>query len=161
MGRNIKIVFMAFAVAISVLLIIRGITILSEGESGRLKRTIYKTKRLAERENILALTSHISRNYYDELGNDRRSLLLIAKSFFDEYRNILILINALEIEIDGENASAHIEASVYWQEDTAPEIIYDTVEVKAMFKKELNHWRLIELRFLEPEKKRLFSPMVG
>ena len=161
MKLNIKTVCITVAIVICALLTIRVVTMLFEGEEDRLKRTIYKAKRHAERENIVALTNYISLDYYDELGNDRRSLLLIAKSFFDEYRNILILIDELEIEVEGENADAHIKATVYWQENVSSEIIYDTAEVKARFKKEQNHWKLIKLEFFEPEKKRLFSPMIG
>lgn len=161
MKLNIKTIFLTLAIAICALFIIRGIAILTEGENGRLKRTIYKAKRLTERENILALVDHISPDYSDELGNDRRSLLLIAKSFFDDYRNILILIDVLEIEIEEKNAIAHIEATVYWQGNISSDITYDTVKVKASFRKKRNRWKLTELQFLEPEKKRLFNPMIG
>ena len=161
MRFNAKTIFLSLVIALSAVLIIRGLVILSEGEEGRLKRTVYKAKRLAEREDILALTNHISLDYHDELGNDRRSILLIAKSFFDEYRNILILINSLGIEIEENTALASIEATIYWQGNVSSEITYDTAEVKAIFKKEQNRWRLTELRFLEPEKKRLFNPMTG
>ncbi len=149
------------AIVIGALSITRVVTILLEGENGRLKRAIYKAKRFAERENIIGLTNHISLNYYDEFGNDRRSLLFITKSFFDEYKNILILIDTLEIKIEGEDAIVHIEAIVYWQENVSSDIIYDTVEVKAGFKKEQKRWKIIELEFFEPEKKRLFNPMIG
>lgn len=161
MKLNVKTTCITLAILICALFAARAVTIMLEGEEGRLKRTIHKAKRLAERESIVALANYISPNYYDELGNDRRSLLLIAKGFFGEYKNILILIDTLEIEIEDESAGAHIEATVYWQEDVSSDIIYDTVEVEAKFKKERNSWKLIELRFFEPEKKLLFSPMIG
>ena len=149
------------AAIICVLLISRAVTIMLEGEEGRLKRTIYKAKRLTERENILMLTNYISADYFDELGNDRRSILFIAKTFFDNYKNIVIHINSLEISIEDENASADIETTVYWQENESKNIVYDMAKVKAIFKKEQNHWKLIELKFYEKEKKRLFHPMIG
>ncbi len=161
MKLNVKTTCITLAILICALFAVRAVTISLEGEKGYLKRTIHKIKRLAERESMLALTNYISPNYYDELGNDRRSLLLIAKGFFGEYKNILIAIDTLEIEIEDGSASAHIEATVYWQEDVSSDIIYDTVEVEAKFKKERNSWKLIELRFFEPEKKLLFSPMIG
>ena len=161
MKLNIKRIWITLAAIICILFIFRVVTIILEGEKGRLKRTIYKAKRVAERENIVGLTKYISADYYDELGNDRRSLLLITKSFFDEYRNILIVINTLEIIIEEEKAAARIEATVYWQESSSHNIIYDTAEVEAIFKKEQSDWKLIELKFFEPEKKRLFHPMLG
>lgn len=161
MKLNIKATCLTLATIICILFIVRVTIIMLEGEKGCLKRTIYKAKRLTERENIVGLTNYVSRDYYDELGNDRRTLLLIAKSFFDEYRNILILINTLEIKIDEENAFTNIEATVYWQEKMSENIIYDTTKVEARFKKEQNHWKLVELKFFEPEKKRLFHPMMG
>lgn len=161
MKLNLKTVCVALAVIICVFSIARVTIIIIEGEKGRLKRTIYKAKRHTERENILGLTGYISREYSDELGNDKQTLLLIAKTFFKEYRNILILIDALEIAIDENDATTNIEATVYWQEKSSENIIYDTLKVKARFKKEERHWRLIELEFFEPEKKRLFSPMMG
>lgn len=136
-------------------------SVIFETEETRLKRTIYKAKRLTERENIVGLTNYISIDYSDELGNDRRSLLLIAKNFFDEYKNILILIDALDITVKEEKAFAHIKAMVYWQEKSSEDIISDAAEVEANFKKEGNNWRLIELKFFEPEKKNLFHPMIG
>jgi hypothetical protein len=161
MKFNIKAVLIALGVAISVMVIIRIVTVMLEGEEGRLKRTIYKAKKLAERENIVGLTNYISPQYNDEFDNDRRTLLLITKDFFDEYKNILILINDLAIAIDEDNATTQIEATVYWQEPSVENINYDSVKVEAGFKKDNNRWQLIELKFFELEKKRLFNPMVG
>jgi hypothetical protein len=160
MKLDAKKILLTVAAIICVLFIFRTVTMILEGEEGRLKRTIYKAKRFAERENIISLTNYISRDYYDELGNDRRSLLLIAKSFFDEYKNILIHIDTLEMTIE-EKAAVQIEATVYWQEPSSENIFYDTAKVKAIFKKEQKDWKLIELKFFEPEKRKLFHPMVG
>ncbi len=161
MKHNIKTIAILLIIVVFALFAIRIVKIALEGEEGRLKRTIYKAKRLTEREHIVALTNYISSDYSDELGNDRRSLLFIAKSFFDEYRNILIPIKELDIEIEGENASVHIEATVYWQENDSTNIIYDTAEVKAKFKKDKSGWKLIELEFLEQKNKQLFNPLIG
>ena len=161
MKLNVRVVWATLAVIACALFATHIVTVILEGEKGRLKRTVYKAKRLTEKESILRLVGYISVDYSDELGNDRRTLLLIAKKFFDEYKNILILIDKLEIEIDGENGAVNVEATIYWQETTSEDIIYDTAEVKAKFKKEERNWKLMELEFLEPEKKRYFHPMVG
>lgn len=161
MKINIRRLFALFLAAILVYLGVRLIGTALEGEEGRLRKAVYKAKRLAEREDVVGLTSLISADYNDELGNDRRALLLIAKSLFDEYRNILIHIDALEIRLEEKSADLNIKTTVYWQENYSDNISYDTAELEARFKKEERHWRLIELKFLEPEKKRLFHPMIG
>ena len=161
MKFNIKTTCIMFVAILSMLFISHIIIIMLEGEKGHLKRTVYKAKRLAERENIVGLTNYISIDYSDELGNDRHTFLLIAKNFFDEYKNILILIDALDIKIQEEKASCHIKATVYWQENSSKDIMSDIAEVEANFKKEGNNWRLIGLEFFQPEKKNLFHPMIG
>ncbi len=153
----------AIALLVAACLIVagRGILLFLEGEEGRLKRAVYRAKRYAERENIVGLTSCISIDYHDELGNDRRTLLFIAKHFFEEYRNILILINELDTEIEDTSAKVRVEATVYWQENDSPQITYDTAEVEAYYTKERKEWKLIRLKFFESDKKRLFNPMIG
>jgi hypothetical protein len=162
MKFNIKTTCAILIGIICIFFVVRIITTIIEGECGRLKKTVYTAKKLTEKEDVFGLTKYISADYQDELGNDKHSLLLIAKTFFDKYKNILILIEKLDIEkIEGGNADIIIEATMYWQENTSEDIIYDTVEVKAKFKKEQNGWKLIELKFLEPGKKKLFYPIIG
>ncbi|MBN1872479.1 MAG: hypothetical protein JW800_07905 [Candidatus Omnitrophica bacterium] len=135
--------------------------VMLEGEQGRLKRTIHKAKRLAERENVIGLTNYISIDYSDDLGNDRRTLLFIAKRLFDEYKNILILIDSLETEIAGKDARALLEATVYWQDNDSGAITYDRIKCIALFTKTDKRWLLVELKFSEPEERRIFNPNVG
>ncbi len=132
-----------------------------EGEEARLKKAIYKAKRFTEKENVIGLTSCLSADYSDEFGNDRRSLVLLAKSLFDEYRNILITIDELDMEIDGEKATALINATVYWQEDSPDKIIYDNVKLRAFFKKIDGRWKFTEMKFFKPEIRRFFSPLIS
>ena len=161
MKFNIKTLLILVGVVISIIAISRIVTIMFEGEEGRLKRTIYKAKRLAEKEDIVGLTNYISPQYYDELGNDRRTLLFVAKDLFEQYKNILILINDLTMVINENNAVVELEATVYWQETSAETIHYDSAKVEAGFKKDDKRWQLIELKFLDSEKKRIFSPAMG
>jgi hypothetical protein len=158
---NIKPILILAICFILITIVVRLTAFILEGEEGRLKRTIYKVKRLAEREDILRLTDYISSDYEDELGNDRRTLLFIAKGLFDECKNILILINSLEIEMVGDNAETLVEAAVYWQENNAGNFSCDHVRCKAIFIKDDNGWELIELQFFDPEEKRTFNPNIG
>jgi hypothetical protein len=132
-----------------------------ETEEDRLKRVIHKAKRATERENIIGLRSYISADYDDEFENSRRSLLLLAKDLFDEYKNILITIDELDMEIDGEGATALINTTVYWQEDPPDKIMYDKIKLRAFFKKIDGRWKFTELKFFKPEKRLFFSPLIG
>ena len=161
MKINVKSIFILAVCLVSIMAIFRLTELMFEGEEGRLKRTLHRAKRLAERENILGLTNYISSDYSDELGNDRRTLLFIAKRLFGEYKNILILIDSLDIEILGDNADAFVEATVYWQENNSANITYDRIECKAVFIRAERNWKLLELKFFEPEEKRIFNPNIG
>lgn len=161
MKKDVKTLWITLAAVLSILFLSRALILMAEGEEGRLKRTVYRIKRLAEKENLAGLADYISAEYADELENDRRSLLFIAKTFFDNYKNIVILINTLDLTVEGEDASLGIEATVYWQEAPSKEVLYDTAKVKAAFKNEAGRWKLKELKFFENEKKRLFHPMIG
>jgi len=161
MKLDSKKIVVVIAAIIGISLALRVFMLAIEGEEGRLKRSIYKTKRLIEREDLIGLTGSISADYSDELGNGRRSLLFIAKTFFDNCDKIVILINSMEISIENGAASADMEATVYWQEGESKNIVYDSAKVKVMFRKKENRWKLIELKFYEQEKKRRFNPMIG
>jgi len=161
MKFHIKVTCVTASIIIGIFLAVRIIVVLTEGESGRLKRTIYKAKSAAERENLVGFTKYISPRYSDELGNDRRMLLLTAKSLFDDYRNIIILIDTMEIEVNGIEGTASIDATVYWRENDSSVIIHDTAKVEAKFLKERKQWKLIELKFLEAQKRRFFNPMIS
>lgn len=150
-----------FATAICVLFVAHLIATMLEGEAARLKKTIYKCKSLAEKEDILGLAAYLSPDYHDELGNDKRSLLVIARTLFSEYRNISISIEELKVKIEKENSATYLQATVYWQGQASKEIFYDRVKAEAKFKKEQGRWRLAELKFFEPEQKQLFRPLLA
>ena len=161
MRINGKRMGVALGIAICFFIVFHLLSFVFESEEGRLKRTIYRAKRVVERKNLVRLTSYISIKYDDDYGNDRRSLLLIAKSFFDDYRDILILINSLDMTIGDEDATVSIKATVYWKENNSEQLVYDTTDVTAHFKKKDKQWKLIKLEFLDSEQKRLFNPMIG
>lgn len=150
-----------FAIAICLFLAAQLLAVMFEGEAGRLKKAISKCKSLAEKEDILGLAGYISPDYHDELENDKRSLLVIARTLFSEYRNISISIDELKVKIEKENSVTYLQATVYWQENTSKEIFYDRVKAEAKFKKEQGCWRLAELKFFEPGQKQLFRPLLA
>jgi len=161
MRLDLKAVSVTAAAALCLLLISRAFMLAIESEESRVRRSVYKAKRYAEKEDLAGLNGSISADYRDELGNDRRSLLFIAKTFFQECDRILIHIDSIKISIENGNASADTGTTVYWQETGSEKITYDSARVNASFRKESGAWKLIELRFYEEDKKRHFNPMIG
>ena len=123
-------------------------------EEDKVKRLIYSGKRAIQKEDLLRCSSYLSFDYADKYGNDRRNLLFVAKTIFNEYNHIFIKITKLEIEVIDQEASAEIEAIGYGQRantiDEAP-IEYDVIKLNVKFKKEQKAWKIIELEFLEPD----------
>ena len=161
MQMNARTMGRILGIAVCILIVLRLLSFVLEGEEGRLKRTIYKAKRAIEREDIVRLPAYISIQYNDDYGNDRRSLLAVAKSFFDEFKDIIILIDSLDITINGEDAKVRIKATVYWKENSSEQVVYETTDVRAHFRKKERQWKLIKLEFLEPEQRRHFNPLIG
>jgi len=161
-ARMVNIILIALAITLSW----RVIAFIAEGEEGRLKRTIYKMKRLVEKERAIALSSYISYGYSDEFGNDRRTLLLAAKRIFDECGNIVIVIDALDIEIEEGapedfSGRASIDATVYWQNEDSEDIIYDSAAVETRFIKKESVWMLESMDFKDAHDKQMFHPSTG
>ena len=88
-------------------------------------------------------------------------LLFAAKSFLDNCDIVSIAIEALETEMKEDSAVSRIQATLFWREGKSPDVIYDTTELEALYQKEENRWKLMELRFFEPEKKRFFNPNIA
>ncbi len=130
-------------------------------EEDRLRRVLYSAKRHAEREELLPLRKYISPAYEDDLGNDRRSLLMTGKHFFDTCKDILISLESVTIEIEEPSAKARIEGTVYWREHEGAAIYYEKVKADVIFSRYDNSWRISSLVFFEPEQRRLFSPSVA
>jgi len=131
------------------------------GEEARLKRTINALKRLSQAEKILGLSNHISNEYTDEYGNDKRSLLWIAQDFFENNRGISISLDSLDITLGEDTASVTIKSTVFWQENSSEQISYDTLNIRAGFKDIDKRWKLIRIEALDSEKKVLFSPRMA
>ena len=162
MKLSLKKIFTMLAVIFCLFVLTNFIMKFFEGEEARVKKVIYKAKSVTEKESVIGLANCISADYSDEFGNDRRSLVLLAKTLFDEYRNISITIDELNIEeIDEEKATALINATIYWQEDSPDKIIYDNIKLRAFFKKIDGHWKFTEMKFFKPDRKRFFSPLIG
>lgn len=161
MGFNKQKLLKGFLYVGLILLAINVVVYVFEGEEGRLKRTIYKDKSFVERNDIIALAGAISKEYYDELGNDKRSLIFIAKTFLDDNKNIVIKIDDISVEINNGNGKTQVSGTFYWQGKSDKNILYDNFNVKADFKKEGRRWKLIELVPGKEKQKELLTPNVS
>lgn len=161
MRFTVKVFVLPIAIAVTVLSGMHIFSLITEGEEGRLKRAIYKAKRAAEKEKLLSLPDHISADYHDELGNDRRTLLAIARIFFQDCDKIVILIDSMEVTVEGQEGRAMIGATVYWQDPSTDKIHYESFEFESVFSKDEGRWRLVTLKFFDERQKRLFDPMLG
>ena len=139
----------------------RLVSIIFESEEDRIIKTINKAKKLTERENIIGLSNYISVNYSDESGNDKTTLLFIARTFFSKYKNVLIVVHKTSVDLDGDKAAAAIESTVYWQENNSPDITFEELDCAVGFIKIDKAWKLINLEFRDPAQKRLFNPNIG
>jgi len=158
MGKNRLLIVLA---VVLVFLAVNVVTYIFEGDEGKVKRAIYTGKALIEKEKGLGLTNLISVDYYDDFGNDRRMLLLIAKDFFDSCKSIAIKIDNLDVKVEDKNAVADVEATAYWQENGSKDILYDVYKAKVFFRKEENGWKVVKFEFLEPENITILSPKVS
>jgi hypothetical protein len=152
-----KIIFVVFILFIISIVLVPKLTRIFEGEKGKLKRIIYSAKSATEKENLLKCSSYVSFNYSDSYGNDRASLLFIAKNIFNDYDNITLSIRDLEIKVQNQDAIAEFEVVCVAKRCDTSEVEYDIINVKVIFKKETEDWKVIELNFYESEKNPYFK----
>lgn len=126
------------------------------GEEGRIRKFILKGKKAVQTKNILACVDMISTNYQDKYGNDRQSLIYTAKEVFAYYKNILIHVEKMKIELNDSKNQANVEivALVLCQSRENTRGFKKLFEgEKGRFRvklvKEDKKWQLLELEFLE------------
>lgn len=147
--------FIGIIIAVCVVAGIVKLFIMLEPPQNKIKRIIYAVKTATEREQILRCFSSVSFSYRDQDGNDREGLFLIAKHVFETYDAIAIEIVGLSINIlDKERATAKLVC--FGQGERAAkgsfaEIDQEKVTFEIVFQKEESGWKVIELRFIEPE----------
>ncbi len=123
-------------------------------EEGKVRRFILEGKRAAESRNILACANLISKDYFDKYGNDRQTLVYIAKEVFAYYKTIIIGIDSMEIKFDDKRMIAEVEivALVLCQsKDNKTEKIFEGEKgrFKVKLVKEKGKWQLLEIELLE------------
>jgi hypothetical protein len=126
-------------------------------ETGRVRRFVLRGKKAVETKNILSCANMISRDYNDKYGNDRDSLIYIAREFFGYYRKIFVHIEDMKIVLDDSKMRASVEvvALVFGQtpEDTEERILEgEKGRFRIKLIKEDKVWKLRELEFFEPLK---------
>jgi hypothetical protein len=122
----------------------------------KIKHIIHSAKTATEKEDLLKCISYISLDYSDTEGNNRANLFLIGRNVFAAYDGIIIIFEDLKINIvSGSKAMAHILASGQGRRVTKGKLEYITDWQKAEFevflRKEGNSWKVVELKFINPE----------
>jgi len=129
---------------------------LFESQEEKIRKIILSAKNATEKEQIIRCMSYVSNAYSDKDGNNKASLFRISKHVFKVYDSILIEITDLEISlIDKTKASAHAICIGRGDRVSNNRAKFEThtqeVEFQIIFRKEDNNWKVIELKFIDPE----------
>lgn len=154
MENKFKLILVIAIVAL--ILIFVKLVFLSKTNEQKIRQIIYSAKTATEKEDLFKCISYVSLEYKDKEGNDRPTLFLIGKNVFQNYDDIFIIIEDLKINIvNNTKAEAHIWASGQGKRQTGEKFSYivDTqkVEFEVVFQKEGNIWKVVELKFIQPE----------
>jgi hypothetical protein len=128
------------------------IKMLIEGDRGKIKRIIYAARRATEKEDAFKCISFVSTVYDDEYGNNRQSLFLIAKDFFEYYDTITVGIQDLTIAVEEERAEAELKARIIGQTPEREQAnVFETeiILFRVYFKLEKTGWKVVRMEFLE------------
>jgi hypothetical protein len=79
------------------------------GEAGRVRKFILRGKRAFEEKNLLACSEMIAFDYRDKYQNERSTLIYIVRDFFTHYKNILVNIEKMDIQLNDTNDQAEVE----------------------------------------------------
>jgi hypothetical protein len=125
------------------------------GEGGRVYKFILRGKRAVESGDILTCTDMISTQYQDKYGNDRQSVILIAKEAFTYYKKIFVHIDSMEIKFDDSKKQADVEIVAMvlgqTQSDNAEKILEgEKGRFRVKLIKEERVWMVSEFEFFEP-----------
>lgn len=129
-------------------------TQLFSSEEAKIKKFIQKGERAVESKALFTCSGMISEAYKDKYGNNRQSLIYIAKKVFDYYKDISVDIKDIHIELDDthKNAAVKIIAAVSGQgpRNRDEKILEGREGVTIKIAKENNKWRLLEIEIFEP-----------
>lgn len=116
-------------------------------EETRVRRRLSHLASAVEGNNLLALTDGIARDYCDEHGLDRGSLIAGIKAYRAQYEALWIHISDLSLEVatDSRNAKATFVAKVLsTSKNGGVRAELDTERLRLFFRKDSDRvWRLV------------------
>lgn len=123
-------------------------------EESRVRKFILEGKRAVETKNILTCANMISTNYQDKYGNGRQSLIYTAREVFAYYKDILITVEKMKIQLNDTKDEADVEIValvLFRSKDNRIEKMFEGEKGRFRVKlvKEDKSWRVQELEFLE------------
>lgn len=122
-------------------------------EETRIRRQISMMERAVERGDWLRLEGGLAGDYSDDLGFDKSTLLVAARTFRQQYASIFIHITDLrvEVETDEKKATAVFIAKVIAAPRAGGETEARAERVRLFFRKTDDGWKVTRLE--SPELK--------
>ena len=151
---NIKLLLIA-VIILGIFILFYTFSFFSSDEN-KIRNIIYEAKDATEKENIAKCIAFLSNTYQDKDGNNKAMLFRIIRHVFEVYRDIIVEIKLCEVDFeDQSSARANIVCFGQGKRKPRKKMTYSldmqNVEFEAIFQKEGNAWKVIELRFIEPE----------
>jgi hypothetical protein len=151
---NYKRYLWAFGVALSLTIAFSIIQNILAGEKGRVRKFILQAKQIVERQDLLACIGIISDDYKDKYSNDKQSLIYFTRETFRYYKQILVQIDKMDIELtdDKKQAIVSIDGLVLGvNKSDKQETILEKEQGKLKIKltKEEGRWLLLEVESFE------------
>lgn len=151
----VKRILWATLIAVSFLIVFNLAQNVFGGEKLRVRKFILRGQHAIESQSILTCIGMISDDYKDRYGNDKQSLIYFTRETFRYYKQILIKIDKLDIELsnDKKQATVIIDGMILGVNNSdKQEMILEKEQGKLKVKliKEESRWLLLETESFEP-----------
>jgi len=101
------------------------------------------TKAVEARDNQAFLT-HVSEQYRDHEGRDRRALRQLLLANFMQHPNILVLTSDTTLRLDGERAEMQLQARLTSGEQLLADRRFGAYRVRLLWQREGRTWRIFQ-----------------
>lgn len=125
------------------------------GEKGKVRKFVTHIERAVENEDMFACIGAISDDYRDKFGNDKQTLIYLARETFRYYKNIFVQIDKMDIILSEDKKEAGVRVSgliLGLNNSGNKEIILEKEqgELKIKLIKKENRWQLLEVESFQP-----------
>lgn len=125
------------------------------GEGGKVRKIVMQAKKAVEDEDMLTCISLISDDYKDKYGNDKQSLVYLAREAFRYYDELFVQIETLKINLSEDKKEANIQISgviLGLKNEVKKEMVFEKEkgEIEIRLMKKDSGWQVIEIESFEP-----------